>query len=45
MKKASNEATDEGIRGKLRKIGDVFLAKREIGTHEAALRVDLRKTA
>ena len=39
MKKASKEATDKGIRGKLRKIGDVFLTKREIGIHEAALRL------
>ena len=38
MKKAPKEATDKGIRGKLMKIGDVFLAKREIAIHEAALR-------
>ena len=39
MKKASKEATDKGIRRKLRKIGDVFLTKREIRIHEAALRL------
>ena len=39
MKKASKEATDKGIRGKLRKIGDIFLTKPEIGIHEAALRL------
>lgn len=39
MKKAYKEANDKGIRGKLRKIGDVFLTKREVGIHEAALRL------
>ena len=39
MKKASKEATGEGIRGKLKKIGNVFLTKREVGMHEATLRL------
>lgn len=39
MKKASKDASDKGIGGKLRKIGDVFLKKLEIGIHEAALRL------
>ena len=39
MKKGSREATDKGIREKLRKIGDAFLTKREIGIHEAAQRL------
>ena len=39
MKKASKEATNKEIRGKLSKIGDVFLAKCEIGILEAALRL------
>ena len=39
MKKASKDASDKGIGGKLRKIGDVFFKKREIGIHEAALRL------
>ena len=39
MKKASKEASDKSIRGKMRKIGDVFLTKREIGIHEATLRL------
>ena len=37
MKKASKEASDKSIRGKMTKIGDVFLTKREIGIHEATL--------
>ena len=39
MKKASKEATCNGIRGKLRKIGDVFLTTCEIGIHKVALRL------
>ena len=39
MKKASKEATGEDMKGKLRKIGNVFLTKREISTHEAIKRV------
>ena len=39
MKKASKEPSDKGIEGKLRKIGDVFLTKHEIGIHEAELRL------
>ena len=39
MKKASKEATGENMRGKLRKIGNVFLTKRELSTHEAVIRL------
>ena len=39
MKKASKEASGEDMRGKLRKIGNVFLTKREVSTHEAIKRV------
>ena len=35
MKKASKEATGEGMKGKLRKIGNVFLTKQEVSTCEA----------
>ena len=39
MKKASKEATGEGMKGKLRKIGNVFLTKQEVSSHEAIKRV------
>ena len=39
MKKASKEATGKDIKGKLRCIGNVFLTKREVSTHEAIKRV------
>ena len=39
MKKASKEATGKDIKGKLRSIGNVFLTKREVSTHEAIKRV------
>ena len=38
-KKASKEASDKSIRGKMRKIGDAFLTKHEIGIHDATLRL------
>ena len=37
MKKASKEAY--GIRGKMHSIGNIFLTKREVSTHEAIKRV------
>ena len=39
MKKAAKEAYDKDIRGKMRSIGDVFIKKREVSTHEAIKRV------
>ena len=39
MKKASKEATGKDIKGKLRSIGNVFITKREVSTHEAIKRV------
>ena len=35
MKKASKEAYGKGIKGKMFSIGNTFLAKREVSTHEA----------
>ena len=35
MKKASKEACGSSIKEKLRKIGNIFITKREISTHEA----------
>ena len=39
MKKVSKEADNHDIRTKLRKIGNVFLTKREVSTHEAIVRL------
>ena len=39
MKKASKEAYGKDIRGKMHSIGNVFLTKREVSTHEAIKRV------
>ena len=39
MKKASKEGNSHSVREKLRKIGNVFLTKREISTHEAIVRL------
>ena len=39
MKKASKEADSEGIRNKLKSIGNVFLKNREVGMHEATKRL------
>ena len=39
MKKISKEAGNQDIRAKLRKIGNVFLTKREVSTHEAIIRL------
>ena len=39
MKKASKEAYGKDIKGKMRSIGNVFLTKREVSTHEAVKRV------
>ena len=39
MKKVSKEASNHDIRAKLRKIGNVFLTKREVSTHEAIIRL------
>ena len=39
MKKASKEAYNKDIKGKLRSIGNVFITKREVSTHEAVTRV------
>ena len=39
MKKASKEAYDKDLKGKLYAIGNVFLTKREVSTHEAIKRV------
>ena len=39
MKKASKEAYGKDIKGKMRDIGNVFLTKREVSTHEAIKRV------
>ena len=39
MKKASKEAYGKDIKGKMHSIGNVFLTKREVSTHEAIKRV------
>ena len=39
MKKISKEACNQDIRAKLRYIGNVFLTKREVSTHEAIIRL------
>ena len=39
MKKASKEASSGDIRGKLKKVGNVFVKNREVGIHEATKRV------
>ena len=39
MKKASKEAYNKDIQGKMYAIGNVFLTKREVSTHEAIARV------
>ena len=39
MKKASKEAYGKDIRRKIHSIGNVFLTKREVSTHEAIKRV------
>ena len=39
MKKASKEAYGKDIKGKMHSIGNVFLTKREVSTHEAVKRV------
>ena len=39
MKKASKEAYGKDIRGKMHSIGNIFLTKREVSTHEAIERV------
>ena len=39
MKKASKEAYGKDIRGKMHSIGNVFITKREVSTHEAVKRV------
>ena len=39
MKKASKEAASGDIRGKLKKVGNVFVKNREVGIHEATKRV------
>ena len=39
MQKASKEAYGKDIKGKMRDIGNVFLTKREVSTHEAIKRV------
>lgn len=38
MKKASKEASGKDVKDKLRSIGNVFLTKREVSTHEAIVR-------
>ena len=38
MKKASKEASGKNVKDKLRSIGNVFLTKREVSTHEAIVR-------
>ena len=35
MKKASKEAYGKDVREKMHSIGDIFLTKREVSTHEA----------
>ena len=35
MKKASKEATNQGVQDKLRALGNVFITKREVSTDEA----------
>ena len=39
MKKASKEASGKDVKDKLRAIGNVFLTKREVSTHEAIKRI------
>ena len=39
MKKASKEAYGKDIKGKMLSIGNTFLTKREVSTHEAIKRV------
>ena len=39
MKKVSKEAYGKDIKGKMHSIGNIFLTKREVSTHEAIKRV------
>ena len=39
MRKVSKESANQDIRAKLRKMGNVFLTKREVSTHEAIIRL------
>ena len=39
MKKASKEAYGKDVKGKMQSIGNVFITKREVSTHEAVKRV------
>ena len=39
MRKVCKEAANQDVRAKLRKMGNVFLTKREVSTHEAIIRL------
>ena len=39
MKKAAKESSSQGVKDQLRLIGNVFIQKREVSTHEAVAKV------